>query len=182
MDSMDDCYKAIISLILDVVGQDYPQYTNSDGNLITPIFRGYDNSIVLPKNNNYIVVTSLYDENMSLGWQPVYNKNTHINKYGTLMSTRFNIDIYGNNAEKNARIIYMLMQDGYANLYWKIHDNPYSIYKVKKANNLSDIFGRDMYNKRFLLEVDIFNQIEKELPVDYFNNVDFKLNLVQREN
>jgi hypothetical protein len=177
---MDIYFKALISLILDLF-EDYPQYTNSSGSLITPIFRGYDNGIVTPKNGNYIIITSTADSNMSLSGGVRYNATTHKNNYSTLISTRFNIDIYGNKAEENARTLYMLCQNSYANIFWEKNQIPCSIYKIKKSNNLSDVFGRDMYNKRFLLEVEIFNNTSIDKDIPYIDDIELKLNVVQRK-
>ncbi len=171
-------YNAVISLLNSLFSTDYVTYTNSSGHQINPIFKGYDNNIVPPKNGNYVILDALEDTNMSLGWSPYYNATTKQNTYGMLVSTKVTIDMYGTNAEDNARVISALSQDGYANLYWLMNNFNCSIHEVKKPINLSDIFGRDMYNKRFMVEIKLFNNVVSKLNTPYFTDVDLKLNWV----
>lgn len=176
---MNELYKAIIDFIYSLWGSsDYSPYINKDGNSIIPIYKGYDNKLLPPKTNNYVILTSENDTNMSLGWLPYYDNVTHKNTYATLASTKFKIDMYGDNAENNARVLNMLCQNGYANQYWNINNYKCSTYEVKSPINLSDIFGRDMYNKRFLIELKVFNNIVQKLSIPYFDNVNVHLHWV----
>lgn len=174
---MDNLYLAIINLLKALFPTDYATYTNAGGNPIVPIFRGYDNNIVPPTGSNYVVVTSIHDKNISLGFAPTYNSLTQQNTYTAINSTLFYIDLYGNSAENNARIFNSVCQNGYANTYWDLNNNSCSVHQAKTPRNLSDIFGRDMYNKRFLIELEVFNNVSQTIDIPNFNVVDFKLYL-----
>lgn len=177
---MNNLYLAIINLLKSLFPVDYASYVNSDGNTITPIFWGYDNKIVPPKNNNYVIVTSISDSNMSLGVAPKYNSLTQQNTYTAIMSTLFYIDFYGDNSENNARVLNSCCQNGYANTYWRLNNNQCTIYKAKSPKNLTDIFGRDMYNNRWLIELDVFNNVSNTVNIPNFNEVDFNIKIANR--
>lgn len=177
---MDNLYLAIINLLRTLFPTDYVPYTNTSGNTIVPIFKGYDNNIVPPKNNNYVILTSIIDENLSLNIVPKYNSTTQQNTYTSVINTLFYIDLYGDNAENNARSFNSYCQNGYANIYWDINNYPCSVYKVKKPRNMSDIFGRDMYNKRFLVELELINNVNNTINIPNFNEIDFNLILANR--
>ncbi len=174
---MDTLYLAIINLLQALFPTDYASYINASGNTIVPIFRGYDNNIVPPTGDNYVIVTSIQDTNISLGFAPTYNSTTQQNTYTAANSTLFYVDLYGNNAEPNARVFNSVCQNGYANTYWDLNNYACTINRAKTPRNLTDIFGRDMYNKRFLVELEIFNNVSQTINIPNFNVVDFKLYL-----
>jgi hypothetical protein len=178
---MDNLYLAIINLIKTLFPVDYASYTNTDNNSITPIFRGYDNKLVPPITNNYVILTTLSDKNMSLGIEPNFNTTTKANTYTGIMSTLFHIDMYGNNAENNCRILNTLCQNGYANMYWNMNNYACSVHKVKTIEDFTDIFGRDMYNKRYLLKLEVFNNVVNTITIPDFNVVDFNLYLANSQ-
>lgn len=177
---MDNLYLAIINLLQSLFPVDYQSYTNTDGNTIVPIFWGYDNKIVPPIGNNYIIITSLLDSNMSLGVPPKYNSLTQKNTYTAIMSTLFYIDFYGDASENNARIFNSCCQNGYVNTYWRLNNHPCSAHKAKSPKNLTDIFGRDMYNNRWLVELEIFNNVVNSVNIPNFNKVDFNIKIANR--
>ncbi len=178
---MDALYKAIIALLQSLFPTDYASYTNTSGNTIVPIFRGYDNKMVPPTGNNYVVLTSVVDSNMSLGFLPVYNSTTQQNTYYGIMSTLFFIDMYGNNAENNSRVFNAICQNGYANTYWDLNSHHCSVHSARSPRNLTEDFGREMYNKRFLVELEIFNNVSQVIPIPNFNTVDFTLYLANKQ-
>lgn len=177
---MNDVYNAIIALLNNLFPTDYANYINKDGNSINPIFKGYDNKMLPPQTNNYIILTSISDKNMSLSNTPKYNKLTHKNTYISILSTLFYIDFYGNNSENNSRIFNNLCKNYYANTFWQLNNYAVSINKIKTPQNMSDTFGRDTYNKRFLVELEVFNNVINQLDATYFT--DFNINPVLANN
>lgn len=167
---MDELVKAIATLLQALFPTDYAAYTNTSGNSIVPIFHGYDNKIVPPNKNNYVIITSISDENMSLGFMPVYDSATQKNTYYGIMSTLFFIDMYGDKAENNARVLNALCQNGYANTYFRLNNYSCSVHKAKAPRNLTDTFGREMYNKRFLVELELFNNVSQAISIPNFTS------------
>lgn len=177
---MTELYNAVIQLLINLFGDTYKPYNVNNGQIL-PIFKGYDNKIVPPTNSDYVILTSDVDKNMSLGFNPLYNKDTHQNTYISLLSTIFHIDLYGQNAEDNARILNDVCQNGYANTFWRINDYKCSVYEVSQGVNLSDIFGRDMYNNRFKVDLKIFNNVVSKLNIPYFTEAQTNLRLANKK-
>lgn len=177
---MDDIFTAIMALLGQVFDSDYPEI-NTGSFQGRPIVQGYQNNFTIPATGKYVIITSRSDTNMSLKWEPSYDSTTQQNTYATLMSTPFMIDMYGDNSEDNARILSAICQNGFTNQFWLINNYACRVHKVRAPRNLSDIFGREMYNQRWQTEIEIFNNVATTLSVPNFTEIDFKLTWVNNK-
>lgn len=175
---MDKIYKAIIELIKSILPNEFVSFKSNEGNDIYPFYKANDNNIILPKNNKYVVIRHDIDHAMSLFMVPRYDKINKKNIYTSINSTNFYVDIYGDHADDNSRQIHACIKNGFANEFFLLNNYmELSIHNIKDIKNLSDVFDRDTYNKRYLLEFSIFNQIENTQDAINFDKFKFKLTL-----
>ena len=168
---MSTLYQALIALIVTNFDTDYPN--SASGKFIgRPIFQGYQNNFQVPANGNYVVITALPEENQILNPSSrSIDLDAETQVYDTVLSSGFQVDFYGINAQQNARTFQLLMNSDYGNNFFVTNSYNCTVNRVKEVVNLTDVFGRDMYLPRFMVICSLFNNPTKTAPLPVFNGV-----------
>lgn len=169
---MTSMYKAINDLIIDTVGDFYPDES---------IFKNYYNDATLPKMNQFAVIQELpsiaHCATPYNSWDVDETTEMATNKSNQLVETTFQVEFYGNTnesiASSCANLFATALQCWYATDFLKQFG--YTVGIADSPKNMSFDLDRDTYLSRYVIKFSLFNNQIFTKDIESFDQVKFNI-------
>lgn len=125
------------------------------------IFFAYQNNYTIPLVDDFIIITrrNIFQNGLPLRNFDIPSQEKYLTGFN---DWEYQVDLYGNNSDLSAEILYTFLNSGSASNY--LIENTMGIGKLYESKNLTRSNDRDRYMKRYMVMFTAMNIQTTKIP------------------